>query len=146
MTKEIRSQEVTSLVSKISSIGEVRKFLVEEQRKIGISGGLVAEGRDIGTTVFPNAELKVFLTASINERAKRRKSDLESKELNEINFNQLKELIKKRDFEDTNREISPLKKADDAIELITDGYTIDQVVEKIIDMYDKKIPKEVQNY
>ena len=146
MTKEIRSQEVTSLVSKISSIGEVRKFLVEEQRKIGISGGLVAEGRDIGTTVFPNAELKVFLTASINERAKRRKSDLESKELNEINFNQLKELIKKRDFEDTNREISPLKKANDAIELITDGYTIDQVVEKIIDMYDKKIPKEVQNY
>ena len=146
VTKEIRSQEVTSLVSKISSIGEVRKFLVEEQRKIGISGGLVAEGRDIGTTVFPNAELKVFLTASINERAKRRKSDLESKELNEINFNQLKEFIKKRDFEDTNREISPLKKANDAIELITDGYTIDQVVEKIIDMYDKKIPKEVQNY
>ena len=73
VTEEIRSQKISSIVSKISSIKEVRKFLVEEQRKIGESGGLVAEGRDIGTTVFPDAELKIFLTASIDERAKRRK-------------------------------------------------------------------------
>ena len=145
VTREIRSQEVTSVVSKISSIKEVREFLVEEQRKIGETGGLIAEGRDIGTTVFPHAELKIFLTASIDERAKRRKADLASEELNKIDFDQLKELIKKRDFEDSNREISPLKKAKNAIELITDGFTINQVVEKIIDIYDKKIPKEIQN-
>ncbi len=144
VTEEIRSQEISSIVSKISSIKEVRKFLVEEQRKIGKSGDLVAEGRDIGTTVFPNAELKIFLTASIDERAKRRKSDKQSKDSQEIDFNTLKELIKKRDYEDSNREISPLIKANDAIEIITDGYSINEVVDKIIDLYNDKIPKETQ--
>ncbi len=144
VTEEIRSQEISSIVSKISSIKQVRKFLVEEQRKIGESGGLVAEGRDIGTTVFPDAELKIFLTASIDERAKRRKSDKNSKDSKEIDLNTLKELIKKRDFEDSHREISPLIKATDAIEIITDGYSINEVVNKIIDLYDNKIPKEIQ--
>jgi len=144
VTGEIRSQKISSIVSKISSIKEIRKFLVEEQRKIGESGGLVAEGRDIGTTVFPHAELKIFLTASIDERAKRRKSDKNSKDLQEIDLDTLKELIKKRDFEDSNREISPLIKANDAIEIITDGYTINEVVDKIIDLYNDKIPKETQ--
>ena len=144
VTKEIRSQEISSIVSKISSIKEVRKFLVEEQRKIGKSGGLVAEGRDIGTTVFPDAELKIFLTASIDERAKRRKSDKKSKDSQEIDLHRLKELIKKRDFEDSNREISPLIKADDALEITTDGYSINEVVDKIINLYNDKIPKETQ--
>ena len=144
VTEEIRSQEISSIVSKISSIKEVREFLVEEQRKIGESGGLVAEGRDIGTTVFPHAELKIFLTASIDERAKRRKSDKNSKDSQEIDLHTLKELIKKRDFEDSNREISPLIKANDAIEIITDGYTINEVVDKIIDLYNDKIPKETE--
>ena len=144
VTEEIRSQEISSIVSKISSIKEVRKFLVEEQRKIGESGGLVAEGRDIGTTVFPHAELKIFLTASIDERAKRRKSDKNSKDSQEIDLHTLKELIKKRDFEDSNREISPLIKANDAIEIITDGYSINEVVDKIIDLYNDKIPKETE--
>ncbi|KGG03164.1 Pantoate--beta-alanine ligase [Prochlorococcus marinus str. MIT 9321] len=144
VTEEIRSQEINSIVSKISSIKEVRKFLVEEQRKLGESGGLVAEGRDIGTTVFPDAELKIFLTASIDERAKRRKSDKNSKDLQEIDLHTLKELIKKRDFEDSNREISPLIKANDAIEIITDGYSINEVVDKIIDLYNDKIPKETE--
>jgi len=144
VTEEIRSQKISSIVSKISSIKEVRKFLVEEQRKIGKSGGLVAEGRDIGTTVFPNAELKIFLTASIDERAKRRKSDKKSKDSKEIDLHKLKELIKKRDFEDSNREISPLIKANDAIEIITDGCSINEVVDKIIDLYNDKIPKETQ--
>jgi len=144
VTEEIRSQEISSIVSKISSIKEVRKFLVEEQRKIGESGGLVAEGRDIGTTVFPYAELKIFLTASIDERAKRRKSDKNSKESQEIDLHTLKELIKIRDFEDSNREISPLIKANDAIEIIMDGYTINEVVDKIIDLYNDKIPKEAE--
>ncbi|WP_288262688.1 bifunctional pantoate--beta-alanine ligase/(d)CMP kinase [uncultured Prochlorococcus sp.] len=144
VTNEIRSQEISSIVSKISSIKEVRKFLVEEQRKIGESGGLVAEGRDIGTTVFPDAELKVFLTASIDERAKRRKSDKKSEDSQKMDLNKLKELIKRRDFEDSNREISPLKKANDAIEIITDKYSIDEVVDKIIDLYNERIPKETE--
>ena len=104
----------------------------------------MAEGRDIGTTVFPNAELKIFLTASIDERAKRRKSDKNSKYSQEIDLHTLKELIKKRDFEDSNREISPLIKANDAIEIITDGYSINDVVDKIIELYNDKIPKETQ--
>ncbi len=144
VTEEIRSQKISSIVSKISSIKEVRKFLVEEQRKIGESGGLVAEGRDIGNTVFPHAELKIFLTASIDERAKRRKSDKNSRDSQEIDLHSLKELIKKRDFEDSNREISPLKQANDAIEIITDGYSINEVVDKIIDLYNDKIPKETE--
>ena len=118
--------------------------MVEEQRKIGESGGLVAEGRDIGTTVFPDAELKIFLTASIDERAKRRKSDKNSKDAQEIDLHTLKKLIKKRDFEDSNRKISPLLKANDAIEIVTDGYSINEVVDKIIYLYDDKIPKEIQ--
>ena len=144
VTEEIRSQEISSIVSQISSIKEIREFLVNEQRKIGKSGGLVAEGRDIGTTVFPDAELKIFLTASIDERAKRRKSELEIIGSKEIDFNQLRELIRKRDFEDSTREISPLKKANDAIEILTDGYSINEVVEKIIDIYNSNIPKEIQ--
>jgi len=144
VTEEIRTQEISSIVSKISSIKEVRKFLVEEQRKIGKLGGIVAEGRDIGTTVFPNAELKIFLTASIDERAKRRKSDKNSKDSQAMDLNKLKELIKKRDLEDSTREISPLVKANDAIEIITDGYSINEVVDKIIDFYNDKIPQETQ--
>ncbi len=144
VTEEIRSQEISSIVSKISSIKKVREFLVNEQRKIGQSGGLVAEGRDIGTTVFPDAELKIFLTASIDERAKRRKSELELRGGEEISFNQLRELIRKRDFEDSTRKISPLKKANDAIELLTDGYSINEVVEKIVNIYNSRIPKEIQ--
>ena len=84
------------------------------------------------------------MTASIDERAKRRKFDKNSKDLQEIDLNTLKELIKKRDFEDSNREISPLIKANDAIEIITDGYTINDVLNKIIDLYNDKIPKETQ--
>ena len=105
---------------------------------------IAAERRDIGTTVFPHAELKIFLTASIDERAKRRKSDKNSKDSQKIDIHTLKELIKKRDFEDSNREISPLIKANDAIEIITDGYTINEVVDKIIDLYNDKIPKETE--
>ena len=144
VTEEIRSQEISSIVSEIASIKKIREFLVNEQRKIGESGGLVAEGRDIGTTVFPDAELKIFLTASIDERANRRKSELENRGSKDIDFNQLRELIRKRDFDDSTREISPLKKAKDAIELITDGYSIKEVVSKIIDIYNLKIPKEIQ--
>ena len=143
VTNKIRSPEISSIVSSIASIKEVRKFLVAEQRKIGTSGGLVAEGRDTGTKVFPDSELKIFLTASIDERALRRKLELEQKGYGEIKFNELKNEIIKRDFDDSNRPISPLIKAKDAIEIITDGYSIKEIVQKIIIIYNDKIPKEI---
>ena len=143
VTEKIRTQEISSIVSSIASIKEVREFLVQEQRKIGSKGGIVAEGRDIGSKVFPNAELKIFLTATINERAKRRKNELEAMGDDTINLEKLKNEIKQRDFDDSNRKISPLIKAEDAIEIISDGYTINQVVEKVLSIYLETIPKEL---
>jgi len=143
ITEEIRSKEISSIVSSIASIKEVREFLVKEQRKIGTEGGIVAEGRDIGSKVFPNAELKIFLTATITERAKRRKNELEAAGRGPIDFEQLKNEIEKRDFDDSNRKISPLIKAKDAKEIISDGYTINQVVEQILEIYFETIPKEL---
>jgi len=143
VTEKIRTQEISSIVSSIASIQEVREFLVREQRKIGATGGIVAEGRDIGSKVFPHAELKIFLTATINERAKRRKNELEALGQGTIDFEQLKNEIEKRDFEDSNRKISPLMKAEDAIEIISDGYTINEVAGKILEIYLETIPKEL---
>jgi len=144
VTEKIRTQEISSIVSSIASIREIREFLVKEQRKIGEAGGIVAEGRDIGSKVFPNAELKIFLTATINERAKRRKNELEAMGQGSIDFKKLKKNIEQRDFDDYNRKISPLVKAQDAIEIISDGYKINQVVEKILEIYLETIPKELQ--
>ena len=146
VTDFIRTQKISKIVSSISAIKEVREFLVEEQRKIGIKGGVVAEGRDIGTKVFPDAELKIFLTASIDERAKRRKLEIETKNSYKIDLIQLKEEIKQRDFDDSNRKISPLTKAKDSIEVISDGFTIKEIVDKLYKFYIEKIPKELQNY
>ena len=143
VTEKIRTQEISSIVSSIASIKEVREFLVTEQRKIGETGGLVAEGRDIGSKVFPNAELKIFLTATINERARRRKNELEAMGYGTINFEKLKNEIKQRDFDDSNREISPLVKSKTAIEIISDGYTVNEIVEKILEIYLEIIPKEL---
>ena len=143
VTEKIRSQAISSIVSSIASIKEVREFLVKEQRKIGEAGGIVAEGRDIGSKVFPHAELKIFLTASINERAKRRKKELEAMGHGIIDFQNLKNEIEQRDFDDSNRKISPLIKAKDAVEIISDGYTINEVVENILEIYFETIPKEL---
>ena len=143
VTEKIRSQEISSIVSSIASIKEVREFLVKEQRKIGKKGGIVAEGRDIGSKVFPDSELKIFLTATINERAKRRKNELEGNGYEIVDFETLKNEIKKRDLVDSTRKISPLIKAADAIEIVSDGYTINQVVDKILAIYSETIPKEL---
>lgn len=140
VTSAIRTPEVTANVSAISAQAEVRVKLVELQQQWGKSGGLIAEGRDIGTNVFPDAELKIFLTASVEERARRRWQDLQNQGRNEINLEQLALDIQQRDEQDSNRAISPLKKADDAIEIITDGLTIEAVVTKIIDIY-QDLPK-----
>ena len=144
VTNKIRSQKISSIVSSIASISKVREFLVKEQRKIGEKGGIVAEGRDIGTTVFPKAEIKIYLNASIDERAKRRKIELEIQG-QDINFDKLKDQIKQRDFDDSTRNISPLIKAEDAIEIITDNYTAEQIADKIIKIFYEKLPKEIKN-
>ena len=145
VTEDIRTPKISSIVSSIAEISEVRDFLVNEQRKIGYSGGLVAEGRDIGTHVFPNAELKIFLTASIDERARRRKLELEKTRSMKINLLDLKEQIKNRDLTDSTRKISPLKKAKDAIEIYTDGSSIVDIVKQIVDLFNQNIPEEVRN-
>ncbi len=144
VTNKIRSQRISSIVSSIASIGKVREFLVKEQRKIGDKGGIVAEGRDIGTTVFPKAEIKIYLNASIDERAKRRKIELETKG-QKIKFDKLKDQIKQRDLDDSTRNISPLVKAEDALEIITDNYTAEQIADKIIQIFYEKLPKEIKN-
>ncbi|WP_320677710.1 bifunctional pantoate--beta-alanine ligase/(d)CMP kinase [Prochlorococcus sp. MIT 1300] len=143
VTEIIRSQKVTALVSKIASLESVRNALTNQQKQMGNSGGLIAEGRDIGTAVFPKAELKIFLTASSKERAKRRAFDLKQKGFKVPSLSQLEAQIKERDHLDSSREIAPLIKAKDAIEIITDGKNIDEVVEDITDLFHQRIPEEV---
>ncbi len=144
VTDKIRSPRISSIVSSIASIRKVREFLVNEQRKIGDNGGIVAEGRDIGTTVFPKAEIKIYLNASIDERAKRRKIELNIQG-HDVDFNKLKDQIKKRDFDDSTRNISPLVKAEDAVEIITDNFSAEQIADKIIQFFYEKLPKEIKN-
>ncbi len=143
VTQEIRSPEVTNFVSKVAAELPVREFLTTQQQEMGKKGGLVAEGRDIGSTVFPNAELKIFLTASTAERAKRRSNDLKLKGFPVPDFATLEQEIISRDEMDSSRELSPLRKADDAIEVITDGMNIDEVITTLIDLFRLKIPEEV---
>ena len=143
VTNEIRSPAITADVSTIASHQCVREKLTSQQKKIGLKGGLVAEGRDIGTSVFPSAELKVFLTASTKERAKRRALDLRSRGFKIPDIVDLEKEIINRDKLDSSREISPLLKAKDAKELITDGMTINDVVDCLIEMFRLKVPEEV---
>jgi pantoate ligase / CMP/dCMP kinase len=135
----IRTPEVTANVSTIAALGIVRAALVAQQQAIGAHGSLVAEGRDMCTHVFPHAEVKIFLTATIGERARRRQQDLIDRGQPEINLSELEQSIAARDLTDSNREIAPLRKAEDAIELITDGLTIEEVVAKIIDIHDRVV-------
>jgi cytidylate kinase len=122
--QEIRSMAVSSKVSKVSQLVEVRKFLVQQQQEMGATKGVVLDGRDIGTVVFPNAELKIYMTASAEVRAKRRFDELQSKG-QDGTFNEVLENLKQRDYDDTNRAESPLKRAEDA--KILDNSTIDRV-------------------
>ena len=131
VTKSIRTQAVTKAVSTVSSISKVRKVMVREQRLMGKQGGIVLEGRDIGTVVFPEADLKVFMVADVEERARRRKKDLE-KEGESVSLEVLVEEIIERDRKDSKREISPLCKAVDAIILDTSKMTVAEQVEFIV--------------
>lgn len=135
VTQDIRTLEVTAHVSAIASQSAVRQELLRQQQRWGQKGGLVAEGRDIGTHVFPDAELKIFLTASVQERARRRQQDFEHQGQITLTLEQLEKSIAERDFLDSTREIAPLQKAADAIEICTDGLSIAEVTDKIVSLY-----------
>lgn len=121
--QEIRGKEVSEMVSEIAQIKTIRERMIELQRKAGLHKGLVMDGRDIGTKVFPKAELKIFMTADLEIRAKRRYDELLSKGT-DVSLEEVKENIKTRDYNDTHRKENPLQKADDAIEL--DNSYLDQ--------------------
>ncbi|MGA9377572.1 MAG: (d)CMP kinase, partial [Phormidium sp.] len=137
-TQEIRHTEVTSNVSAIAAQKAVRNELVKQQQQWGEKGGLVAEGRDIGTHVFPDAELKIFLTASVEERARRRRADLQNQGEAELSLERMQKDLSERDWKDSHREIAPLQKASDAIEIQTDGLSITQVIQQITSLYRRK--------
>ena len=139
ITQAIRALEVTANVSAIAAQKSVRFELVKQQQRWGSKGGIVAEGRDIGTHVFPDAELKIFLTASAQERARRRQKDLKDQNLPNVSLEQLERDIQERDRRDSTRAIAPLRKAEDAIEIITDGLSAAQVTERIINLYHQQV-------
>ncbi len=142
ITEEIRSVEVNSKVSEISRIEAVREALVNKQRQLGNGGtGVVMEGRDIGTVVFPNADLKFFLTASIYERARRRAKEFEEKGKT-IAVEEVKNNLMHRDKIDSTRDVSPLIKAADAIEIDTTDLTIEEQVGKILSVIREAEKKE----
>ena len=127
---DIRENRVSKAASDISAVPCVRYKMVELQREIAAKCDTVLDGRDIGTFVLPNAEHKIFLTASAEERAKRRYAELKAKG-SDLTFEQIKEDILKRDYNDSHRALAPLKKADDATEVDTTSMTIEEVTEKL---------------
>jgi pantoate ligase/cytidylate kinase len=139
VTEAIRHASVTAQVSTIAAQPIVRKVLLKQQQQYGMAGGVVMEGRDIGTQVFPHAELKIFLTASVAERARRRQQDLKAQHQPMESLAALERAIDDRDHKDSTRRIAPLQKAEDAVELVTDGLSIDQVVDKIVLMYQDRV-------
>lgn len=122
---DIRGMEVSSHVSPIAAIPFVREALVAQQQRMGGDKGIVMDGRDIGTTVFPEAELKIFVTASAEVRAQRRYDELKAKGA-EANYDDILKNVQERDYIDTHREVSPLRKADDALELDNSHMTIEE--------------------
>jgi CMP/dCMP kinase len=133
--EEIRSIEVSSHVSRVSQVPEVRERLVELQRQIGSNRGIVMDGRDIGTVVFPEADIKIFMTASVDIRAERRFKELTAKGV-PVDLEEVRRNIVARDIADENRDLSPLRKADDAIVLDNSRMSVDQQmtwIRKIID-------------
>ena len=127
----IRSAEVTRSVSAISRLRQVRESMVREQRKMGEQGGIVLEGRDIGTVVFPNADLKIFMVAELEARASRRQRELDRRE-STTDLDVLKKEIEERDRLDSTRDESPLRKADDAIVLDTSALSINEQVDFVV--------------
>lgn len=130
---DIRNITVSDKVSLVSKIDFVREKLVKLQQELGVKGGIVMDGRDIGTVVFPNADVKLFMTASVDVRAKRRYDELIAKG-DEVSYKAVAENIAKRDFIDQNRDIAPLKQADDAIVIDNGNLTREEQLHKIIEI------------
>jgi cytidylate kinase len=133
LTDAVRDPGVGALSSPVSAIPAVRAHLTATQRRLAEGGGVVMEGRDIGTVVCPQAEVKVFITATPQERARRRRLELEAKGESLSQAEVLAE-ITERDSRDSTRAVAPLRRADDAVELFTDGLTIEQVVQRVLDL------------
>lgn len=138
VTDEIRSAEVTNNVSVVASFADVRSNLVNRQREIANSNSVIMDGRDIGTTVLPEADVKIFLVASVDERAQRRYKENVAKGMT-TDLETLKREIEARDYKDSHRQISPLTQAKDAILVDTTGQSIDDVVAKIANIIENKI-------
>ena len=136
--KEIRSMTVATYVSEVAKIPQVRAYLVNLQRQMGKQKGIVMDGRDIGTVVFPEAELKIFMTASEQIRAQRRFEELQQKG-EQASYEQVLKNIQERDYQDTHRTESPLHKADDAIEIDNSDTTVIEVVSQIVQLAQEKI-------
>ena len=134
----IRNLTVSGQVSKVAAIPEVRKKLVEQQQQMGLEKGIVMDGRDIGTVVFPNAELKIFMTASAEQRAQRRYKELLDRG-EDISFEAVLKNVKERDYIDSNREASPLKKAKDAIEFDNSNLSFDEQFQLILEKVKEKL-------
>lgn len=138
VTLAIRQNDVTNNVSWVSALPEIREELVHQQRRIAQAGGIIMDGRDIGTVVLPDAELKIFLIASVEERAERRYKENLEKGI-ESDFETLKEEIAARDYKDSHRKVSPLKAADDALVFDTTGISIEGVVQFIQEKAEKMV-------
>ena len=139
--QDIRTMEVSNLVSPIAALPFVREALVAQQQKMGEEKGIVMDGRDIGTVVFPNAELKVFVTASAEVRAERRYKELIGKGM-EADFDEILKNVQERDFIDSHREVSPLRQADDALLLDNSHMTIEEQNEWLLERFAKRTKDE----
>lgn len=138
VTEAIRQEEIGMLASKVAALPKVRVALLERQRSFSAEPGLVADGRDMGTTVFPDALLKIFMTASPEERAERRYKQLKAKGIN-ANIAALVKDLKLRDEQDANRAVSPLKPAEDAILLDTTTMAIEEVTQKVLELVKQRL-------
>lgn len=141
VTRAIRTAEIDRAVSLVSKVPAVRQALVDQQRRIGASGNFVVEGRDIGTVVFPEAFCKVYLTASAEERARRRVRQNEQRGVGSTDFAEVLDGLKRRDRIDSTRAASPLKPAPDAVTVDSTGLTFDEVVERIVGLAREKAGK-----
>jgi cytidylate kinase len=138
LEKELYDEEIAKKTSDIAKILEIRKFLVKKQQEIGKDGGIVMEGRDITTNVFPDAELKIYLDASAEERAKRRIKQLQEKGI-EADYNEILKMVKTRDEQDAKRKYNPLKRTFDSYYIDTTGLKQDEVKKIILELYIKTI-------
>ena len=137
VSEKIRTAEVSKFTSLFAKSPEVREFLIDTQRNLAMSNNIIMDGRDIASVVLPNADVKIFLTASVEERARRRVLDFERQGVVDIDFDKVKADIVARDYQDENRDIAPLVKVDDAVLIDTTNLTITEVVEKMTELIKK---------